>query len=285
MKNGARFTAHQLGTFLYSDDCYNYYSILLKGLDGKDNCIQQALSTGKNLGVVLEKMARYKDVPYSQHPIFTATERELRDNTLEKWQQLLRYLIPTWKQNIVEDSAELNALLSQLDAQPNTLKKAKKVTLFLENFLDANNFSDLNCLIAVLTTPTPLSFIQSLAFIQHFHKKKLAEIIFYDKKFEDVLQTIDQHKDKPCYKALLFATTAACQHIREMDDTIYLTYWEQFWDYSYDVQLTAASRLMTAIENHQEVPKVKGVNYGQLGQLSTRYASALLPPVVHPTLS
>src|SRR5579872_3085159 len=270
------FDVYALG-FFFIDNSRGPF--LLDFLNGQDKWLQQRIADGKTLGILLEKMV------ITVSPACYFGGRFFKDNVddscLTEWNQLLKYLHPDWQKNIVDNFVELNAILREFSTlSTGYFRKSPKIALFLSKFLNQNVFSDLNDLLTVLAAPNgetggrdSLNIMQSLQFVEAFDKQHLARIVFNNKKFEEVLQTIDQYKDKPCYRALLYATTAAYRYVREQNDAPFITSWEQMWGITREKQLTAANELMKAILQDQEVPKVSGIGMGQLGQLSSRYST------------
>lgn len=290
---------HQLGDFLEEWDYCNSHSILLDFLNGEDQWIQKTITNGNNLGIILESLSEYQEQMGSYYSMFSSApkpEPQLNSNTLEKWQSFLSYLNSNWRETILDNPVELNALLHHLDAGFSFYfeGKNKKIALFTETFLNKEPFCQLKQLISVLQPSSPdekaenngpLDRAKSLQFIQTFSASQIHKMLLKDRTLKVTLSVIDQHKTKPFYKALLFATTVAYHYEVEQNPTKSTSMWAKTFGYSRQQKLDAAKSLMKSILTDTAIENVPGITSGRLNDLNKRYTESRNPAKTQQTKS
>ncbi len=268
-------------SFIDDDICHP----LLIYLNGNDKWLQRTITGGTELGKVFNGMGQpsYNNWQSSAWNFIPA----LDSDALRKWDAFLNtFFDENWITTIVNDFDQLNAFLKNLDNNVNDDKKrnpeyTKKVVLFLENYLDTTKFSNLDHFISVLAPEQKvnetdeLSANKSFAFIQAFDEKQIHDCFFNNRTLDQVLVTIESHKDKPCYTALLYATTRAYHYERELDTTPDTTL-----KYTRQQKLDAAQSLMKSILEYGPIEwGATGIRWGRLGQITECYRKLHSPSI------
>jgi hypothetical protein len=256
--------SHHLGDFLIYWDNSNRNPMLLSFLNGHDHWLERRiLYNSSDIGYILNRIANYHEHGFSMFFRSNSNleqQAELQTQTLENWKKFLAFLNPKSRKNIFTNRWELPTLLNELDVGFWPNERTKMTELFLKEYFEEENISDLEQLIDALSSL--LTLAKCMLLIQNFSAAQIHKIIYANNSFERTQHAVDQYKHMLFYRPLLLALVRAYHYEQEKNLT-----------QSSQENLIFANSLINAIKNNITVENTYTITQGPIGEIYKSYSS------------